>query len=209
MKRLKKIVKNVWNFLLCREDENQVTHAEPQEVKTATKEKIYTFKDLEFRHDNYSKMVYANIEFNNGYRMRVSVEDYSENLENHEAPAGYKITIFNHEGKENSTYLNKNGKGLVVYNQRSVTTLMKQIQQLDERGNISAGHCAAMIKARKQKLLEEQKYRQAYKKNHPEEGGSGVIVADTIAANIISGNEKRPITPAVALEYKRKQSHHQ
>ena len=69
--------------------------------------------------------------------------------------------------------------------------------------------CLLQLFHRKQKLLEEQKYRQAYKKNHPEEGVSGVIVADTIAANIISGNEKRPITPAVALEYKRKQSHHQ
>ncbi len=203
-----KALKNLWNYLFSSDDENQVTPADPQEDKAATK-KIYTYKDIEFIHDNYSGMTYANMDFNNGYHMYISVEDYSDDLENHESPAGYEITIFDSKGRRNSTCLNKDGKDLVAYNKSAVTTLMKQIQQLDEKGHISATHDATRIQARKQYLLKKQKDRKAYKKSHPEDDVSGVILADEIAKSIISGSEKRKITPAVAREYKAKLSRHQ
>ena len=133
--------------------------------------------------------------------MRVSVEDYSENLANHEAPAGYEITIVDSKGNENKTCLNKDEQGLIVYDRNDVTILMKKIQQLDEKGHLSATHD---VGSRKKYLLKMRSRREAYKKNHPEDAVSGVIVADKIAEKVISGSEKRSITPEVAREYKNK-----
>ena len=67
-------------------------------------------------------------------------------------------------------------------------------------------HNAAMIEARKKHILKMRERREADKKNHPENAVSGTKVADDIAAAVISGSEKREITPSVALEYRKKLS---
>ena len=210
---MNKLIKDVINFF----SPDEVTQAEPKkpQAKTkAAKEKTYTFNDLKFRHDNRSGMTYADMEFNNGYRMYISVKDYTEDWAHqeylkHESPSGYEITIVDRNGRKNSTCLNKDGKALIAYNKNAVTTLMKQIQQLDERGHLSAKYNAAMIEARKKHILKVRERRQADKKNHPEDAVSGVKVADKIAAAVISGSETREITPSVALEYRKKLSRDQ
>ena len=208
---MKNILKEVINFFSHPNGEDHAGQEKPQEVKKAAKEKVYTFNDLEFLHDNYSGELHADMKFNNGYHMYISVKDYTKGWENkeylkHESPAGYEIAIVDRSGKKNGTCLNKDGKDLVAYNKNDVTTLMKKIQQLDEKGYLLAMQNAATIEARKKCLLKAQKRRDAYKKNHPEEAVSGVKVADKIADKVISGSEKRPITPSVALEYKKELS---
>ena len=208
---MKKIFKDVINFFSLTDDEISAKHEKPQEIKNSTKEKIYTFNDLKFTHDNYSGMVYANIEFKNGYHMYISVKNYTEGLDQeflkHEAPAGYEITIIDREGKKNTTCLNKDGE-VVVYNKNAVTTLMKQIQQLDEKGHLPAmRNNDKTIEARKKHLLKMRERRKAIEKNLPET--SGVIAADRIAEKVICGEEKRTITPAVAIEYRKKEARNQ
>lgn len=211
---MKKIFKDIVDFLFQPEEEIQFEPKKSQETIKAEKEKIYTFNDLEFRHDNYSGETYASMEFSNGYHIYISVKDYTEDWMHqeylkHESPSGYEITIVDRNGRKNSTCLNKDGKDLIAYNKNAVTTLMKQIQQLDEKGHLSAKHNTATIEAKKKHILKVRERRQAYKNNHPEEIVSGHKVADEIAANIISGSEKRVVTPSVALEYRKKLSHNQ
>lgn len=211
---MNKIIKDVINFFSLPEEAAQAEPKKPQAKTKAAKEKIYTFNDLEFRHDNYSGINYAAMKFDNGYQMYISVKDYTEDWEHreylkHESPSGYEIKIVDGNGKENSTCLNKDGKNLIAYNKNAVTTLMKQIQQLDESGHLSVKHSAAMIEARKKHILKMRERREADKKNHPENAVSGTKVADDIAAAVISGSEKREITPSVALEYRKKLSRDQ
>jgi hypothetical protein len=211
---MNKIIKDVINFFSHPDETAQAEPKKPQAKPKAAKEKTYTFKDLEFRHDNRSGMTYAAMKFNNGYRMYISVKDYTEDWAHreylkHEAPSGYEIKIVDSKGRENGTCLNKDGKNLIAYNKNAVTTLMKQIQQLDENGHLSAKHNAAMIEARKKHILKMRERREADKKNHPENAVSGTKVADDIAAAVISGSEKREITPSVALEYRKKLSRDQ
>lgn len=206
---IKKTFRNIVDFLFQPEEEIQFEPKKSQETIKAEKEKIYTFNDLKFRHDNHSDMVYADIEFKNGYHMYISVKDYTEGFDQeflkHKSPAGYEIAIVDSKGRKNSTCLNKDGKDLIAYDKNAVTTLMKKIQQLDEKGHLTATHNVISVEARRKHLLKMRERREADKKNHPEDAVSGVKVADKIAAAVISRSEQRPITPSVALEYRKKE----
>ena len=214
---LKKMFKTVVDFFSFPDEEIPEEREEPQETEKKGKEKIYTYNDLSFTQDNYTGFIDAQMDFENGYHMHISIEDFTKDwlYQDHkkflkrESPAGFSISIRDREGNWNKTCLNKNEKALVVYNKNAVTAIMKQVQQLDENGHLSAMHNAAMVEARKKHLLKMRERRKAHEKNHSEDAVSGLKVNDEIVANVTSGNEKRPITPVVALEYRKKLSRNQ
>ena len=62
------------------------------------------------------------------------------------------------------------------------------------------------IQKRKENIRHTQKVRKEILKRHPEEKVSGVVMADEIARDMISGKEKRTITPEVGREIRRKKA---
>lgn len=59
------------------------------------------------------------------------------------------------------------------------------------------------IEARKRNILKSRELRHEMQKRYPEEKVSGVVLADKIAADKISGVEKRTITPETGLKIRR------
>ncbi|MBO5441618.1 MAG: ankyrin repeat domain-containing protein [Alphaproteobacteria bacterium] len=62
------------------------------------------------------------------------------------------------------------------------------------------------IQKHKESIRHTQKVRKEILKRHPEEKVSGVVMADEIAKDKISGKEKRTITPEVGREIRRKKA---
>ena len=197
--------------------EQQEKVEKPQnEEKQQQKRKIYTFDDLVFLNDNYSVRagrgthLYSYLKFDNGYHMYISVNDFTndytyseEKFLKHGCPAVFEITITDPSSRKNNTCLNEDGKNILAYNKKDITKIMKQIQQLDENGQLPKVDIKAKIEARKKYIKKTRDLREKIKERDGE-SVSGVVVADKIAEKIISGEEKRTITPEVAKEYKRK-----
>jgi hypothetical protein len=80
---------------------------------------------------------------------------------------------------------------------------MKQIQQLDENGQLPKVDTKSKIEARKNHLKKARNLRKELEKRNKEDSVSGVVIADNIAEKIISGEENRKITPDVVAEYKK------
>lgn len=59
------------------------------------------------------------------------------------------------------------------------------------------------IEARKRNILKSRELRREMQKRYPEEKVSGVVLADKIAEDKISGAEKRTITPETGLKIRR------
>lgn len=62
------------------------------------------------------------------------------------------------------------------------------------------------IEERKYQILKSRKLRKKLEKRNPMEKVSGVALADEIAEDVISGKEKRTITPEVGAEYRRRKA---
>lgn len=191
-------------------DQEKSNETQQKKETKVNKRKIYTFEDLRFIRDNYSDLVYAKLEFSNYYNMYISVTNFtrgdiysSSELLKRDAPEGYKITITDPKNVQNNTCLNKDGKSILVYSKQSVTEIMKQIQQLDENGQLPKVDVKVKIEARKNHIKKARILRKELEKRNKEENISGVIIADNIAEKIISGEEKRPITPDVVSEYRK------
>lgn len=61
-----------------------------------------------------------------------------------------------------------------------------------------------LIERNKQNILKSRKLRKEIQKRHPEEKISGTVIADKIAEDVISGKEKRTITPEIGAEIRRR-----
>ena len=70
----------------------------------------------------------------------------------------------------------------------------------DKKDNNTA---RAKIEARKRNILKSRELRHEMQKRYPEEKVSGVVLADKIAADKISGVEERTITPETGLKIRR------
>ena len=70
----------------------------------------------------------------------------------------------------------------------------------DKKDNNTA---RAKIEARKRNILKSRELRHEMQKRYPEEKVSGVVLADKIAEDKISGVEKRTITPETGLKIRR------
>ena len=70
----------------------------------------------------------------------------------------------------------------------------------DKKDNNTA---RAKIEARKRNILKSRELRHEMQKRYPEEKVSGVVLADKIAEDKISGAEKRTITPETGLKIRR------
>lgn len=197
-------------------NQQQEAAQKPQKKEPPKKRKIYTFDDLKFDYDGYS--VYADrgvslassLRFDNGYRMCISyksfVDDYlysTADFKKYEAPAGYKIKIYDSKDVENNTCLNKDGQSIYVCTKKEVTQLMKQIQLLDENGNLPTVDMKAKIEARKKHIQKARDLRKERERHGSADTVSGAVIADNIAQNVISGKEQRPITQEVVAEYKK------
>lgn len=199
------------------EQQEEVKKPQKEEKKQQQKRKIYTFDDLKFDYDNYSVRagrgvhITSFLELDNGYNMYVSLVNFAnenflynkEKFLKHDYLAAYKITIEDPKHRLNNTCLNEGGKSIFAYSKKDVTKVMKQIQQLDENGQLPKVDIKAKIEARKKYIQKTRDLREKIKERDGE-SVSGVVVADKIAEKIISGEEKRTITPEVAEEYKRK-----
>jgi len=62
------------------------------------------------------------------------------------------------------------------------------------------------IEKHKKQILKSRKMRKEIEKRHPEEKISGAVWADKIARDVISGTEKRTITPEVGAEIRRRKA---
>lgn len=62
------------------------------------------------------------------------------------------------------------------------------------------------IEERKENIKKSHQLRKCLKKQNPTEKVSGVVLADEIARDVISGKEKRTITPGVGVEIRRKKA---
>ena len=203
-------LKNFFKDIDDTHDQEKSNETQQKKETKVNKRKIYTFEDLRFIRDNYSDLVYAKLEFSNYYNMYISVTNFtrgdtynSSELLKRDAPEGYKITITDPMNIQNNTCLNKDGKSILVYSKQSVTEIMKQIQQLDENGQLPKVDVKVKIEARKNHIKKARILRKELEKRNKEENISGVIIADNIAEKIISGEEKRPITPDVVSEYRK------
>ena len=198
------------------EQQEKVEKPQKEEKKQQQKRKIYTFDDLVFLNDNYSVRagrgthLYSYLKFDNGYHMYISVNDFTndytyskEKFLKHGCPAVFEITITDPSSRKNNTCLNEDEKNILAYNKKDITKIMKQILKLDENGQLPKVDIKAKIEARKKYIKKTRDLREKIKERDGE-SVSGVVVADKIAEKIISGEEKRTITPEVAKEYKRK-----
>jgi hypothetical protein len=198
------------------EQQEKVEKPQKEEKKQQQKRKIYTFDDLEFDYDNYSVRagrgvhITSFLRFDNGYNMYVSLVNFAnedflyskEDFLKHNYLGGYEITIEDSKHCQNNTCLNEDGKSILAYSKKDVTNVMKLIQQIDENGQLPKVDIRTKIEARKNHIKKARALRKSLEKR--EGSVSGVIIADNIAEKIISGEEKRKITPDVAEEYKRK-----
>ncbi|MBO5038523.1 MAG: hypothetical protein J6C85_03595 [Alphaproteobacteria bacterium] len=64
----------------------------------------------------------------------------------------------------------------------------------------------SLIEKRKENIRTSQLLRKAILKQKPEEKVSGAVMADEIAKDVISGKEKRTITPEVGREIRRRKA---
>ena len=216
MKKLKEFFTEPEEDVYVFNEEKIVEQPQKKDKPKQQKRKIYTFDDLTFHFDNYSvyadkgASIYSSLKFDNGYKMYISYVNFIDNylyshadFLKHDSPAAYKITITDAKNGENNTCLNKDGKSIFAYNKNDVTKVMKQIQQLDENGQLPQVDIKAKIEARKSHIKKARDLRKELEKRNKEDGISGVVVADNIAEKIISGKENRQITPDVVAEYKK------
>lgn len=187
-----------------------VEKTKPQKPKT------YTFDDLVFDYDNYSVRagrgvnITSFLEFDNGYSMYVTLVNFADkdflyskkDFLKHDYLSAYKITIEDSNHCQNNTCLNEDGDSIFAYSKKDVTKVMKQIQQLDENGQLPKVNTRTKIEARKNHIKKARLLRKELQKRNIEDTISGVVIADNIAEKIISGEEKRKITPDVVAEYK-------
>ena len=198
-------------------EQQEKVEKQQKKEKKQQKRKTYTFDDLKFDYDNYSVRagrgvhITSFLNFDNGYRMYITLVNFAnedflyskEKFLEHDYLSAYKITIEDSNHCKNNTCLNKDGKSIFAYSKKDVTKVMKQIQQLDENGQLPKIDIKTQVEARKKYIQKTRNLREKIKERDGE-SVSGVVVADKIAEKIISGEEKRTITPAVAEEYKRK-----
>ena len=59
-----------------------------------------------------------------------------EDFLKHDYLSAYKITIEDSKRCQNNTCLNEDGKSILAYSKKDVTKVMKQIQQLNEDGQL-------------------------------------------------------------------------
>lgn len=199
------------------EQQEMVEELPKEENPKQQKRKVYTFDDLKFDYDNYS--VYAGrgvhitsyLRFDNGYSMFVTLVNFANedflyskaNFLKHDYLSAYEITIIDPHSHENNTCLNNDGESIFAYSKKDVTNIMKQIQQLDENGQLPKVDTRTKIEARKRHIQKARARRKELEEHNKEDRISGVVIADIIAKKIISGEEKRKITPAVVAEYKK------
>lgn len=187
-----------------------------KEKRQQQKRKIYTFDDLKFDYDNYSVQagrgvsITAGLKFANGYHMYVSIVNFTDGYLDskakflkHDYLSAYKITIDDANNRRNNTCLNKDGESIIAYSKKDVTNIMKQIQQLDKNGRLPTVKTNTKVEARKNHIKKVRDLRKKLEERNKENSVSGVIIADKIADKIISGEEKRQITPDVVAEYKK------
>ena len=225
-------IKKIRDFFLSDEPqtEQQELVEKPQKEKTSPKKKTpqqqkkrktYTFDDLAFSYDNYSVLagrgvsITSYLRFDNGYSMYVSVANFAnedflhskKDFLEHDYLSAYKITIEDPKHCRNNTCLNEDGESILAYSKKDVTRVMKQIQQLDENGQLPKVDTKIKVEARKNNIKKARDLRKELEKRNKEERISGVVIADNIAKKIISGEEKRQITPDVVAEYKKQALH--
>lgn len=93
--------------------------------------------------------------------------------------------------------LNKGLEKIInLFEEKQRLILMKE----DKKDNNTA---RAKIEARKRNILKSRELRHEMQKRYPEEKVSGVVLADKIAEDKISGVEKRTITPETGLKIRR------
>ena len=133
-------------------------------------------------------------------------DDYlysQEDFLKHDYISAYEITIDDANHNRNNTCLNKDGESIIAYSKNDVTNVMKQIQQLDKNGRLPKVKTNTKVEARKNHIKKVRDLRKKLEERNKENSVSGVIIADKIADKIISGEEKRQITPDVVAEYKK------
>lgn len=169
-----------------------------------TEKKYVTFDDLNFREkypaqpDLYmSSCEQARIDFENGWGVSVLRGD------SYTGGAAFEIAVMKNGEISYESEITNDVKRFDSISE--LNDCLRDIQNLDENGVVqrpkekNREEIKMHIERRKAQIKKARNLRKQIEKRNPMEKFSGVVLADEIAKDKISGREKRTITPEVGM----------